>query len=629
MYRIFFCVAVLLFNFCFASNDFTTKQERIQTKDLSHSQILTWKNDLLFSHLYQQWLSKNIESISAKQATEFISNSEFKAAAWFFESSWWAELIRREDWPQVETALANSKDAHWACHYLLARQAQKKSLADAKIKSLWLTGKSQPDHCDPIFALWIPKQADADQLVWDRQIKAFYSRNSKLVRYLNRFYQSGDFKSDAAFLAKVYQDPKLVITQTYKPDSSRMREIALAAVNRMAFRDPRSASNLWLQIVKVTPSITKDEITKASRYLGIAMAKQALPEADYWLSIADSEKKDRIVQHWRLQIALSSKDYTRVLSLYQSLHSSLKQTDQWQYWSGIAQLTIDGYLKNDNPLYNLSQRRLYYGFLAAGVLGKEPSLNSNPNYAPITLTALEKKPSLKRAKALFDLGDLERAQVEWNLTVRNLDNQTQHAAAQLAFNWGWYEKSSQAAGWSGRYDLIDLRYPNAFQSLVEKYTDELNIPEYWVYGVMRQESRYMTAAVSHAGAHGLMQIMPATASQVSKRYKLPFSKTKDLHNPTTNIAIGSHYLDELLERYQHPVYATAAYNAGPSRIDVWQTRFPNEITIWIESIPFDETRNYVKSVMAYSQIYALTLNHDWHLASWLTPQKVVAKLDPQ
>ncbi|MEJ2045625.1 MAG: transglycosylase SLT domain-containing protein [Reinekea sp.] len=623
--RYFLYFLILTFSsLSYAKTDFIDKERQIENQDLSKEQLLSWQKDPLYSHLYQLWLSKNIQQITTAEAEQFLNNPDYQAAAWFFRTDWWNELVRREDWPTILTTFRGNKAPRWACYFLQAQAQLKQPLDQKLIEKLWMTGQSQPNHCDPFFALWIDMVEASDEWVWSRQIKAFYARNTKLVAYLNHFYKDKSYQADGAFLNRIYHDPKQIISQSYNPESIRMCELALAAVNRMAFQDPRSASNLWLAIVNVSPTMTRTEITEASRYLGIAMAKQALPEADYWLSIADPEKEDEMVQHWRLQIALTAKDFHRVLSLYQDLSSTLQNSNEWLYWSGIAQLTVDGFINDDNPLHALSKQRLYYGFLAAGILGTAPSLNAKPNYPPVDIKPLKKVPALIRAKALYDIGEITRAQVEWNLYVRKLNNAQQHAAGVLAMEWGWYAKASQAAGWSHRYDLIDLRYPTAFKHPVSYFTDLLDLPDYWIYGVMRQESLFQSSAVSPAGAHGLMQIMPATARQVSEQYNLNFSKVSDLHQPDKNIAIGSYYLSDLLKKYQHPVYATAAYNAGPHRVNAWQKRFSGDLTTWIESIPFDETRNYVKSVMAYSQIYAMTLNNGWRLSSWLTPQKAFA-----
>jgi soluble lytic murein transglycosylase len=629
--RILLLSVSLVFSIATAQVDsaYVTKTTLINEGLVTKSELNRWKEDLLFPHLHEQWLAKNIETITQDEVDRFVDLPSNKAAAWFFKPKWRSELIRRQDWQQINKTFVTFSDPNLVCYYLESQKVLNKPIDTKKIKKLWLSGQSRPDHCDPFFKDWINNLEDSDAVVWDRQLMAFYARNGTLLRYLNRFYQAPEAKRLGDFLSSVYSDPKKIISKSYDPASTQMHEIALASVNRMAFQDPRSASNLWLQIVKATPNITHAEIRKASRYLGIAMAKQALPEASYWLTIADPKKEDETVQHWRLQIALMQKDYSYVLELYDSLANSLKQSNQWLYWKGVAHLKVNGYLSNDNPLYSLSQRRLYYGYLAAGVLGTKPSLNARPNYKGINSSSLAKREELKRAKLLYELGETTRAQVEWNLYVRNQENDVQHAAALLAQQWGWYAKASQSAGWSGRYDLIDLRYPNAYNASVSEFASSLELPSYWLYGVMRQESRYEHTAVSPAGALGLMQVMPATAKSTASKHKIEYKTSRDLHTPETNIAIGSHYLSDLLARFEHPVFATAAYNAGPSRVTVWRERFPNEITIWIESIPFDETRNYVKSVLAYSQIYAIKSDTDWHLSSWTNPQNAFADLNSQ
>lgn len=608
-----------------AADSYSDKLKQIATTNVPRSQLASWQDDLLYPHLQEAWLARNIADISIEDAERFLRHPDNTAAAWFFRGKWQQELIRREAWSEIIDTMASTSNPTLKCHYFEALQATGQPVPETEILNLWLSGQSRPDHCDPFFKTWISSLSDPDPVIWERQLMAFYSRNGKLIHYLNQFYQHPENRAAGEFLSTVYAQPKHLISQAYDPNSDQMHQVALAAVNRMAFQDPRSASNLWQAIVKATPDMSLNDIRKASRYLGIAMAKQALPEASYWLTIADAARDDEEVQHWRLQIALSRKDYADVLRLYDELDNTLKQSDQWRYWSGVARAVVEGRLATDNPLIPLSEQRLYYGFLAAGLLNKTPSLGVLRDYPQNDLNVLKAAAPMQRARALFQAGDIRRAQVEWNLYVRTQDNPTQHAAAELALSWGWYAKASQAAGWSRRYDLIDLRYPDAFASDVEAMTALLELPKHWVYGVMRQESRFDDQAVSPAGALGLMQVMPATARQTASKYGLPYRGTDDLHIPAVNIAIGTHYMDEMMKRFNHAVLATAAYNAGPSRVDLWRERFPNDMTIWIESIPFNETRNYVKSVMAYSQIYALQHQLDWHLSTWTEPATLLAK----
>lgn len=608
-----------------ASTDYHALLSLIENRDsISEQQLKSWQDHLLFPHLWEAWLTKHLNDISVDQANEFLNHTDTQAAAHFFRPKWRSELVRREAWHEVTAEFAGATDASNLCWYLEAQAQIGQSPNLDLVEQLWFTGRSQPDQCDRFFALWLEAHSEVDEVVWRRQLMAFYSRNGRLLRYLNRFYENTEATALGNFLVEVYDQPKAIIDQRYNPESAKIRELALAAVNRMAYQDPQSASNLWLQIVQVTPGMTQPEIREASRYLGIAMAKQAIPQAWYWLEIADPNHEDEDVQHWLLQNALASQDHLRIVDLYQQSSPEIKASDQWRYWLGVALLQVDGALHDDNPLHGLSLQRSYYGYLAAGVLGKKPALNAaNASGSSRHASLLSAAPVL-RAQALFHAGFVERAQVEWNLYLRNQPDPVQLAAAELALEWGWYAKATQAAGWSRNYDLLHLRYPSAFSEHVESHAASLDMPTFWIYGVMRQESRFEPTALSHANAHGLMQILPATAKQTAERFNLDYSNKDDLFEPETNIAIGTQYLRQLYEQFQHPVFATAAYNAGPSRVRVWRERFPNEMSVWIESIPFDETRNYVKFVLTYSQVYALKRNYDWHLSSWTTPAQSLA-----
>ncbi|MFQ3230778.1 MAG: soluble lytic murein transglycosylase [Reinekea sp.] len=625
--RTLFFSLVCLMSINNACAGFLEIKDQIETNSINFSTLKTYKKDPLYPHLLGLWYEQHIEKTSVKDIEQFRSHDENKAAYWLLKNTWQREVIRRENWSLIAKEFANEKSPELQCHLFVALEKLDRPIPENLVAALWQSGHSRPDHCDPFLLAWLDQQPNQGQLIWQRQLLAFYSRNGNLLRYLNRFYVNEPDKKKGEFLAAVYQNPKEVINQGYDPSNSDMRELALASVNKMAYIDPRSASNLWLKLVKVTPDFEPKEIRTASRYLGLAMAKQGLPEANYWLTIADSSRSDSEVQHWRLQIALSKDQIDEVIYLYSELSDSLKKTEQWQYWYGYALLKQTSAQDELNPLYSLSKKRSYYGYMAAGLLGLPTQLSNNTPYPIGDPDKVRNNTSANRAKLLFQLDEIDRAQVEWNLWLRNLDAQTQHDAAELALEWGWYSKASQAAGWSRRYDLIHLRYPKAYASIIDYHAELLAIPDFWIYGVIRQESRYMQQAKSPVGARGLMQLMPKTAAATAQKYNVDYATTNDLNDPVTNIALGSHYLSELLIRFEHPVYATAAYNAGPSRVVAWQKRYPTNIPVWIESIPFDETRNYVKAVLVYSQVYALTADNGWQLNQWTQQNTGVAQLN--
>jgi len=608
------------------TKEYTEWLSRIENGQLSFEQLRQLNGHLLYPHLVTHWVERNIEITNAAWFQAFLNNPEHQAAAWTTRNDWLSELARREAWSPYLNYLASSGETGVDCQPFRAREAQGERIRISEIEATWLVGYGLADACSPYLDR-LSSMPNFNELVWQRQLLAFSARSSGLLGYLNTQYTDVDWQQRGRWLLDVYEDPTRIASHLYHPDKSWHRELALAAVNRMAYLKPENTSNLWVELIRSTPAFTQTEIRSVSGHLGIAMAKLALPQADYWLAISDPGRSSNEVQHWRLQLALTRNDWQGVLELHNALTESLYYSDQWQYWSAEALRHTDNKDGARIRFLELAENRSYYGFLAASHSGRPASLNPANSQRLATMEdQLSQLPSIQRAGALFIAGDIERAQIEWNLAVRPMNAEQHFAAAHLAADWRWYHKASQSVGWSGRYDELELRYPTPWQDLVTRVSVQHQVEPYWIYGVIRQESGYMTRAISSAGAMGLMQLMPYTAQYLSDKDGLGLTPESDITEPAVNLDLGTRYLAQMMERYQNPVYATAAYNAGPSRVDRWKDRYPSDLSVWIESIPFDETRGYVKSVLTYSQIYANRDQIDWSLAQWLEPQRM-AEID--
>jgi len=596
--------------------------ERIQTGDFLFEELSDWQDHLLYSHLATHWLESNLESADPDWVRPLLTRPENQAATWFARDRWLGELARRHAWEEY-LAMAVATGANPApCTRLNALQSTGHDLDDDTLRSLWLTGHSLPEECDP-FLERVHERTDFDTLIWQRQLLAFEQRNGGLVRYLSGLYRTPEFKVRGERLRDVYDDPASLLKAAYRPSATWQRELALATIDRMAYLDPERASNLWVQVIQATPELNITDIRSVSAHLGEAMAKLALPAADYWLGLADPTQTNEDLQHWRLQVALSKGDWRKVTHLYDGLDPSIQESGQWRYWRAMALRQSGKPDAADSLLSPLAGERSYYGFLAAEALNRPIELDAVP-IPPLDhrQSPLLAEQGLQRAKALFEAGDITRAQLEWNLTGRSFDRDQWLEAAVIAQSWQWHHKASQSASWSGRFGALDLRYPTPWREQVSLLEQSLNVPSYWIYGVIRQESHFMTDAESRVGALGLMQLMPYTADQIAEEHTLTFQDEWDLTNPDLNLELGTRYLGMMMERFGHPVYATAAYNAGPSRVDRWLERYPGDVRVWIESIPFDETRGYVKSVLAYAQVYAARDESEWRLAHWLDPDQV-------
>jgi soluble lytic murein transglycosylase len=262
--------------------------------------------------------------------------------------------------------------------------------------------------------------------------------------------------------------------------------------------------------------------------------------------------------------------------------------------------------EGEEVLTELGGERSYYGFLAADQLGVPYALGDSafvPDEA--RLSELRARPDLVRARELFMVGLDGRGRSEWDAVVRYFDTADKMQAAILASRWGWHSRAIAAAASVGEYDDLALRYPMPFNETFLEYSEDASISPTWAYGVARSESLFMRDVRSSAGAIGLMQLMPATGKDVAQRINLPYSGLDTLTNPDSNIRLGTTYLGEMVERFGgNRVLATAAYNAGPHRVDAWLPQVGElDARIWIENIPFNETRGYVRRVLAADTIF--------------------------
>ncbi|MFG1496576.1 transglycosylase SLT domain-containing protein [Saccharospirillum sp. HFRX-1] len=598
------------------SEDYNQALQSLNQNDLDFADLNRWKHLPLYPHLVTHWAMRHPDAIDIDWFANQLLKPEWQAAGWEFRQTWLEELAQREQWYRYVLFDQAWAGAGHPCRRFQAQQALGEPLADEQLRQLWLTAESLPDYCDP-FLERLKQADDYNELVWQRQLLAFEARNSAMLRYLNDQYDEPQWLQRGQRLRAIYLSPAGLFNQPYNPDEAWQRDLALAAIDRLAFRAPQIASNFWVDLIKLTPDFSRADIQATSGYLGIAMAKLALPQADYWLGIADPKHGNEEIQHWRLQVALADNNWMQIASLYRALDESLQDSSQWRYWSAIAEQHLDMGDTSEQQLASLAQERSYYGFLAAAALDQPAELNLD-EYPPIkTRRPIAERPDLQRALALYEAGDIVRAQIEWNLALDEFTPEQMMEAAQLAQSRHWYHKASQTAGMSGRYGELTLRYPTPFADLVGELTETAAVPRHWLYGVMRQESHFMTQARSPVGARGLMQLMPYTARSMAIKSGLNYHGEDDLNDPTLNITLGRNYLDQMQRRFGHPVYATAAYNAGPTKVTSWLDRYPADLRVWIESIPFDETRNYVKSVLTYAQIYAMRDGQNWTLASWL------------
>jgi len=312
-------------------------------------------------------------------------------------------------------------------------------------------------------------------------------------------------------------------------------------------------------------------------------------------------------------------DWETLITVIERLPNKQRASDRWSYWyaTAVQMLTPDSKAP-EKILSGIASARSYYGFLAADQLNQPFDLNNEPlAIDQELLTTLQTNPAIRRAKELFLLERNRDAHREW-LSARASFNETerQHMAA-ISSAWGWHHRAIMDAIRHKQWNYLDARFPSLFSELFNAKSDKKNIDEIWATAIARQESAFKPTAVSHAGARGLMQLMPATAKATSRKHSIPLPKLDDLFQPKTNIALGTAYLSEMYFKFdRNRAFASAAYNAGPHRVTRWlKQRGHLPLDIWIETIPFKETRNYVQNVLAFRVIYGQRAGKDVDLLS--------------
>ena len=214
-------------------------------------------------------------------------------------------------------------------------------------------------------------------------------------------------------------------------------------------------------------------------------------------------------------------------------------------------------------------------------------------------------PAIVRARELLLVNQFADARREWNFATEKFNKRQYQIAAALAHQWQWHDYAIRTIAKGNYFDDLTIRFPTPFDTIVNKYSVKRKVEPAYIYGIIRRESAFNAQARSPVGARGLMQLMPATANQVSRQLNLKKPRRHDLYIPSFNINLGSTYISDMLDKFDgHRALASAAYNAGPHRVNAW---LPEEVElpadVWVDTIPFTETREYVRAVLTYTAFF--------------------------
>jgi soluble lytic murein transglycosylase len=385
------------------------------------------------------------------------------------------------------------------------------------------------------------------------------------------------------------------------------REAAIYALARLARSDALAAVDAW--------SGKQDAFSEAERgYVWSMLAYRGAQDHEAralaWFRQAGNALLSEEQAAWKVRAALRLQDWNEVLAAIGAMTTTQASDPAWRYWKARALLATNEGAQANALFVELSKQFNFYGLLAREELGPVLSNPREPWKAgEAEVSTVESAPGLKRALTLHRLGLTEEAREEWRFAVRAFDDKQLLTAAEIARRANWYDRMISAADKTTSVHDFSMRYPVPYREALESGARSQQLDEAWVFGLVRQESRFIADARSSAGAMGLMQIMPATARWAAQRMGLGKFSTGEIREVEMNASLGSYYLKHVLAELGHPVLATAAYNAGPNRARRWTDAKPMEGAIYAETIPFTETRDYVKKVMANASVYAAQFGH--------------------
>jgi len=563
---------------------------------------------------------------SPERIRAFIAANTDAPTGMWLRNRWLTQLARNGQW---KTFLAEfrEQDAYTELRCLrldhLSRTASSRDALLDEFRELWLTGASQPKECDPLYAAWHKRGWLDRELAWERVGLAMQRGRTNLAVYLARTYLGPQDVVWAKRWQAMHRHPAASLDRiNYSMDSPLARKIVRHGVVRLARQDPIAAMKKWGALKKRYSFLGEDD-DYVLRKVGLRAAQQHLPEAVKWLAAVVAADGDDELRLWRVRAALRARDWRAARQFIASIPEAQRTDRQWRYLEARA-LEQTGSANEARLLYtDLADERSYYGFLAADRIGRAYSMNhAGLQAGDEEIKTIASRRSLRMAHELFELGSVVPARRQWEWAIRDLDQRQLQVAALLASRWGWPDRAIFALRRSGRDDDLDILYPILYRQYIDYNARLERIDPEWIYGVVRQESAFITDARSSAGALGLMQLMPYTGRQVSRKLKLKIRNRYEILDVKNNIRLGSNYLKTVLDKNDgNIVLATASYNAGPRRVREWlPTDGDLDADVWIESIPFNETRNYVKNVLGFTTIYDHRLGE--------APKRLIDRMPP-
>lgn len=593
---------------------------RVRNKEAKklEQEIAQLDNFSLYPYLEYELIKHNIAKRPASQLLEFFKRYKNLPFIPTLRRLAISKKYKSRQWQDVVSLHKEGNSLKYQCMYVRALyNTSNKTQALAKMEPIWLHGSSLPKTCDPMLKAWSKANKKTTPLIKQRIELAFKERNSQLAKYLAKSLNKAD-KAQFDYWYKVYKKPQKIVNTSYWQRRGQVANAMLfIGMERLLYQKPKLASTL-LSRLKEHPGFTASEKSKLINKLILRLITKdhVNDELNQWLAhlnwkALNNSQKSQVLRH-----LVGQSQWTLIAKLYPTYLQIAEPSLEWQYWHAIALLELKQTEQAHLLLKEIATQRRYYGFLASDILKVPYSLNHQilPVDA-VQLDTLLNNEHLIRAYHLYRLDRNVAAQREWYYLVRGLNEQQRVSAAQIAHRLGWHDRAIITLTMTAQRDDLSLRFPMPHKQSFIKEAKRHEMDLSWPISIARQESAFMARANSAVGARGLMQLMPTTARLQAKQSHVLYQRKAQLYKPALNIKLGTGYLSDMLDKFDNNLaVAAAAYNAGPHRVKHWvKKQLPQ--AQWVETIPYRETREYVKNVLAYSVIYQQRLARNASLPS--------------
>ncbi|HSN19091.1 MAG TPA: transglycosylase SLT domain-containing protein [Usitatibacter sp.] len=547
-------------------------------------------------------LDGNVQHADPAEMQAFLARHPIGPLAESLRRDWLKALGAAGSWDlfRAEHERLIADDAEIRCYALQERLARADDSAEPEARALFLEGREEPAACDPVFVQLATRGALSAPDTWIRVRKLLSAGHVKAAKAANALLPARERIAERA-LQRAAADPARYLAQLKARSLDRAgRETVIFAVARLARSRPADAAD---RLEPLAPLLGAD-----AGYAWGQLAWQAAldlePRALEWYAKAGSEPLTDSQVAWKARAALRAGDWKAVLAAIDALSPALAREPTWRYWKARALREQGDQAGAQALLRPLAMLPTFYGVLAA----EDLNLPAAPDWNGVQPSAADLDrvraiPGIQRALLLYHAGLDNDALREWSWATRDLDDRGLLAAARIATEADVPDRAIFAADRTLQLHDFSQRYPVLHRKALDAAARQWDLDEAFVYGIIRQESRFLAAARSPVGAVGLMQLMPGTARWIARQIPVHPFRPEMLVKPDVNLAMGTYYLHRVLEALGDPILAAAAYNAGPSRARRWRDAKPLEGAIYAETIPFNETREYVKKVFTNAWYY--------------------------